>query len=1597
MKTTTPPVYIRLPDYQYFDSPYSKDENREVDLKYMERSEIETQLKARLRDQSNTRSGALLVTGFRGCGKTSLVHKVIKDLNARPKSWWGRRAQAFGFGPGRLHEGEINIAQDDIDERAILRLIAIELRRVLKEVRILPFDIWTTALRLFKLLITAVVFVAAVPYFWRLLEEKFPDPGAIRVLLRDGFLSTILRTKVKSDEVKEGAEVAGEAVPGGIHIVMPSTDGFSWLGLIESLAVPVVLGILTYIALSRVYRRLAQRYRERSISRLIDRLNVLIARMQSEVITEQSGGIGSTATHGLFNLGMKRSSRFPFARTKEVEQEIVDVLRVFGDIAKPNRTLKRVWTWAFPHSNFLKRWDRRRIVFVIDELDKLIPHSRPALAEKDDEDPTDVPVQDLKHGSKGYENEWLRRRQEAIAALFGNLKHFLNVAQAKFIFIGGRELFEAVLADTSNRDAFFSSVFSHVFYVPTFLKESQRDEHGVVEGLTTTTERFVAEAVLGKRYRKGPQGVQHIGEFRHFRREYRKAQLAQRPKHWITWTELWRAYRDRPEAARSKHLTSLRDLLQEVTKEMEQRKALAVQGPAQSSVQPSANTVSIQSLSNAQVLHAYAALQNMAVYLTFRSHGIAKNLVRIFERSIVPLSDADVERLSKDASAVVILRGTEIKGGLFLRLDQHQQYAHAFLTYLYRPFLSLNSNFYRSLNDKQQVALTYLLDHIIKYHGIAFSFMHLESAPETIEVNKVPDFRKFLTLVVSRFTSHHIRSVDNGLFGYHFYNKIYHEVAYLSKVSELDAAAMNFTLDESLPVKQHFYKRLYHLIKLDKQRDRKNLGRALSPTADIHQWLGDLHFYDTEHEEALGQYRAAAAYYAPALWHAESQQPSVNTFNVHASYHGGGGAAESAVETAVDKKPSVAGPARMVPEHFREYVKLTLRQIHCLEKMKALEDAIVMASSLSGFIHDYLNTHLTPINGSEFDWRLLSLAMAVKPSIIEKHSRRGVQSKDLEQVRHFGGLITNKCEIPKEEGQKLSATLNMYIGSILFYGNHPAWKAEDTVPLGFNGAGSCYRQALRRLVETRPKEGDEHELEARAGENKLSGEYEAKAAAHWYINYSSRSIDPEKPRSKSELLLAANTLSKYTDVLISRRVDGKCPASAAFRQVPGTPVLLAHSDVGLVCGYVLLACDIYKRADHEFQAVFQIKKLYYFLIERLRKSDKTADKLISEMDDLRKWAKSAVHGNYQHMDRQQLAKFKSQTKKKEGIEWHGLQDDRKRFDVVSYRPELFELDLLHKELRLRLLGEGALADVEKFLQGNELQVSLQFTRARHLMLCMRYNWLRLGKDIREGVRMRSKELNAHIQKHGAGKVHSAIVDALHCGFQLLGIMDMMGPSFMNNHTLMALANKHIGDWCYLLSRMNGFEESSTAVQKPLKLDIRIRKELAALLDGKVESRLDALMYYSVARTHGARAASVHTRGRNYGNFMGDMFFVEDDHMDNLYHFTCALERMRMAPPVAPSGTSVHERMMVSIQEAITALEAVDEDLYVVPSTSATSVASKPSLGDGAADSPTGSEPVHKAVRTLERKPGENDGGKPRKDGGRNRNMGKRGGKKGGKK
>jgi len=179
---------------------------------------------------------------------------------------------------------------------------------------------------------------------------------------------------------------------------------------------------------------------------------------------ESSVIIGGGDRGGFLGAKAKQKKIRSVADAREIEKKLQDI---FSDIQR------------IPI--FMGRPD---FVIVFDELDKV--------------EPDEIVTQEGTTRTKAsiFSIDTARERQTEILTILSNMKYFLSTANAKFIFIAGREMYDIYLADVSERTNYIGSIFNVVIYVPSFLTD--HSEHKM--GMTVLTEEFVCRRLIPHDY-----------------------------------------------------------------------------------------------------------------------------------------------------------------------------------------------------------------------------------------------------------------------------------------------------------------------------------------------------------------------------------------------------------------------------------------------------------------------------------------------------------------------------------------------------------------------------------------------------------------------------------------------------------------------------------------------------------------------------------------------------------------------------------------------------------------------------------------------------------------------------------------------------------------------------------------------------------------------------------------------------------------------------------------------------------------------------------------------------------------------------------------
>ncbi|NOQ75612.1 MAG: hypothetical protein GQ574_26630 [Crocinitomix sp.] len=673
-------VYIELPQFERFHR--KKNDKNEL----IGRKKLLNRLKEQIGNEDLV-TRTILVTGFRGVGKTALVKEAIKGSKVKPIY--------------------TSLAQENLSYKDVLRSMVGGLIDHLKEKKEKPA-------------ITRVLDICLI-----ILVSLFVLVFSIDILISE------------------------------TTFWIENIAFFDWIKNNYGFTIELILFIAVCLGVIRLFVFSFQS------SNLLE-AKKLELRIDAAINREKGRNFQTSASNFLsYNRFKKSTYSNAIPNDKEIELEF---LRILKKLKSPP-------------------------IFVLDELDKIEARSNAGISDKADEEPNYTESE----GSI-YTTHAIRQRQEAIASILANMKNFLNEAPAKFIFIAGREMYDASLADVAARDSFYGSIFHDIIYVPSLIKSDTNKNP--YSGISKPTELFLFRLLFPDNIERG----------------------------------------DNSEMKDSENLLSR---YYELLKTETVNKDCVLGGKDNEEA-------------TRKIIYI---LQTFVFYLIYRSNGMPKKIIQLIEEHVKKISfnELNSDQNYSRRNVVAITSEGKTEKGYFLKLDYKTQHKIGFITYLYRPYLIAHGRSSKFRSDKLLVSTSFLVDHILKFHNQGFSWRNLELTPEILAINKEPELRRFITNLLESLFKTHIRRIENGIHQYKFYSRLEHEIRFLSRISPADSAAFNFTLDESILIKKHYKSKINQLRKnYTQEASLQNVH--IDSIAFINNLLGDLHFFDKEYDDALVNY-----------------------------------------------------------------------------------------------------------------------------------------------------------------------------------------------------------------------------------------------------------------------------------------------------------------------------------------------------------------------------------------------------------------------------------------------------------------------------------------------------------------------------------------------------------------------------------------------------------------------------------------------------------------------------------------------------------------------------------------------------------------------
>jgi hypothetical protein len=1212
-----------------------------------------------------------------------------------------------------------------------------------------------------------------------------------------------------------------------------------------------ILYIVIFYFIFKIVNRLLNYNRPtlKGVKRKLIFINELI---DSSLTIEKSGEVKPSNIP--FSLSQKKSRSYTKADAREIEKFIIEIINDIGRL---------------PINSF-----RSEFIFVFDELDKIDPQ-----VEKEDRNNNSVkaPI---------YSPEGIRYRQQAVMALLSNLKFFLSTAQAKFIFIAGREMFDAALADVSDRNFRIGSIFHDIFYLNSFYSDLSPLN---IEEITSRTEQYVCQFLFPT------TGSEERATLKYYNK-YLKNNFSQF----------------------NEDDASNNDIYKKIIARQKREKIIYL-------------------------------LQQFIVYLNHQSAGAPSKITSYFENYVI--NKEMFRSKSSEISEYSIHVEKKKSDNLFLFFDYYDQYELGLINYLITPFNYTINKSIRNYGDKLIVSASFLHNHIFKFHRNAFSWRDLEATPEMVDINKNPELRDFLSQLMEFMLKTHVQNVINGIYDFKFPKRISQELLFLSHVSEEASASFNFTLDESLIVKQHYREQLLRL-RENYPSDEKNKDNYIYSVSSINLTIADLCFYD-------GDYGEAILYYLEAIQQFRNKPVS---------------------ELSITQLSLLT----------RDMLKLG----YALEKRKTYDSAHMTYSEITDIIIrkiavsninrdniDFLKSMLNNIN-------YLYQPLLAKLYLIEKNSPDGIKISDLNRIYKEYDQLTivfdlfDNYEDKYKEGKgehfdKLNArgivnNNDKYmiesefwnkIGNLLYYKNCVIGEENYCPYIKKNeNMGTCKScSACRKYIDSLNIILLKYGIELVKPDTKsYTSIYNLKDFVY-LIKYL-MIVNTEKSIRNIEYRFIAMLLSNYGNIQLSCAKDEVIDIhfiTRIFKYISSETKLHElyinpENKLEIMMFSYLCSSFFYRLSNDHRSASNQYTNILYFFKEYTSNNIIDENLKVPIEDFVIKIVDCAIkdiYCSYDYIHNYEINKFK----KIFDVEGTLIAKDI-ALKRGSINTDLDEINIITERIKLNLFPNVEPSNTELFNIYNLVSPyyinSNMYNRILKLQLRAKINEMlfngKIGtfeyetKDYSKIITSISKNLDNKIvffdkTPNFIELLEFLISDSIFCYFEILKLCNTFDKSFSLNYSLLAESHSKLGLWCDYLSAYLLFQ---TVIEKiKVETDENIvayikeylKNEFVSMLvlpDNILKNSIDSIRNTNYFKSFSKEKCSIveniegliepdnmhfispiyqcekainayyamqytHQQGQAYKNLIDNMYYLNDDFNDDLYHFSVALERYKI--------------------------------------------------------------------------------------------------------
>lgn len=761
-------IFIPLPGFKFFHRP---SEENDIDPSFIGRDRISEKLANWLRDDNGNKTGAYLITGFRGMGKTSFVGKVIDDLKKKQKNKTSfldiicfivlaaaiTSAIVYFFSNNytiqftilaiftildiifiysknptknkNIIKIKVNIGNEIMNARDVLSVLAYSIKKQIlfyTNSSLSHSFNYVLLKNYFQLFIATIVCLIFYNNTFNILDQL-----ASKFYSRDHENIIIFLLKSINCTLYDKFRIGEYANIGNIIGLLISF-------LISYFIAKMIIRFFTHIITHIIDIKFS------SPSSIISKLTNLCEHIDNAINEEKGWPINGT-NFSFINISttQKKTKNKQPASVREIEQELVSIINEINNCV----------------------YLQCRLIIVFDELDKLHKPEEPSQNIKDYDSFPEFTFNENGISKETSSNE----KKHRILSLLGQLKFFISSAEAKFIFIAGHELYDAYLADVSDREFSVNSIFNGVINVDSFFS----CDYGIKD-ITKLTEAYVCKHLMHQKdVDNGLKEFNHDIKTFNLKEYYKQIQENNKTKNQLQEREI------------ESVIAFLRQFITYLT-----------------------------FVSNGAPKKLTA---------NFEKYIISK---KMYETQIQRdrVNDGDLTIKLQDDNSF----------NFYLAFGYYDQQKIGFIHYLVCPIFENIINPASESGDKLLVASSFLFAHILKHHNSGFSWRNLEYMPELLNSsNRTPELRSFLDSIISYLGQIYLTQISSGIYSYKFPLRLADEITFFSKKSEELSAIFNFSLDYSLAVKKYYYK-LFDYYKNKQNVSDAIIGLLHHNLGDIH-------------------------------------------------------------------------------------------------------------------------------------------------------------------------------------------------------------------------------------------------------------------------------------------------------------------------------------------------------------------------------------------------------------------------------------------------------------------------------------------------------------------------------------------------------------------------------------------------------------------------------------------------------------------------------------------------------------------------------------------------------------------------------------------